>query len=477
MAHVLHTAVGTGPADRHRAAPRRHRGLGSWVRPRICARRDSRVRSRPLIAPLTIFVTVSALGRGSQGPHDDRVRRRRRLLPARAAARRAHRSPRALPRRTEPRRASRSRAPRSRPWSRSSAGLVAGSDPSGRAQLIRSSTTGASEAPATARAASSSSRRSSTSATGSRRAPRRSSSRSRRTSRATGASRGSTTSTATCGASSNTDTASVGTLQRRPRVGRQGARHRRAVRRLRARGTVRAGRVPTVVDRPPRCIGPARIRHGGRRDEGFDQRDLRRHVGGARTDGVRARGRGSRAAPPRQNDLQLPSDFPSDVRQLALHVTADAKGNAYEMALDLQNYLRGPDFRYSLSVPKGHSDSALEDFLFKTRAGFCEQFSSAFAAMARSIGLPTRVSRSASPPAFATRPASSTSRLRTHTRGRRSISPAWVGCASSRHRAASTRRRATTPARSGRPLRPRRPAVRSHPPPPRRPRRPVRRTR
>ena len=42
-------------------------------------------------------------------------------------------------------------------------------------------------------------------------------------------------------------------------------------------------------------------------------------------------------------------------------------------------------------MPKGHSDTALVDFLFNTKAGFCEQFSSAFAAMARSIGLPTRV--------------------------------------------------------------------------------------
>jgi hypothetical protein len=42
-------------------------------------------------------------------------------------------------------------------------------------------------------------------------------------------------------------------------------------------------------------------------------------------------------------------------------------------------------------VPQGHSDQALVDFLFVSKAGFCEQFSSAFAAMARSIGLPTRV--------------------------------------------------------------------------------------
>ena len=91
-----------------------------------------------------------------------------------------------------------------------------------------------------------------------------------------------------------------------------------------------------------------------------------------------------------QRDLQLPRLFPREVQQLALSVVGTER-QPYAMALKLQNFLRGRLFRYSLSVPKGHSDSALVDFLFHTRAGFCEQFASAFAAMARSIGQPTRV--------------------------------------------------------------------------------------
>ena len=39
----------------------------------------------------------------------------------------------------------------------------------------------------------------------------------------------------------------------------------------------------------------------------------------------------------------------------------------------------------------GHSEDALEDFLFANQVGYCEQFAGAFAAMARSIGLPARV--------------------------------------------------------------------------------------
>jgi transglutaminase-like putative cysteine protease len=90
-------------------------------------------------------------------------------------------------------------------------------------------------------------------------------------------------------------------------------------------------------------------------------------------------------------DLRLPGGFPDRVRALAQLVTRGARGQ-YAQALALQTFLRsGGGFTYSLSVPKGHSDQALVDFLFVSKAGFCEQFSSAFAAMARAIGLPTRV--------------------------------------------------------------------------------------
>jgi transglutaminase-like putative cysteine protease len=90
-------------------------------------------------------------------------------------------------------------------------------------------------------------------------------------------------------------------------------------------------------------------------------------------------------------DLNLPGNFPERVHELALQVTRGAP-TAYAQALALQTFLRSAGgFRYSLSVPKGHSDAELVSFLFDTKAGFCEQFSSAFAAMARSIGLPTRV--------------------------------------------------------------------------------------
>ena len=65
------------------------------------------------------------------------------------------------------------------------------------------------------------------------------------------------------------------------------------------------------------------------------------------------------------------------------------KTTNYDKARDLQDFFR--TFKYDLSVAEGHSDKALERFLFDTRKGYCEQFAGAFAAMARVVGIPSRV--------------------------------------------------------------------------------------
>ena len=75
----------------------------------------------------------------------------------------------------------------------------------------------------------------------------------------------------------------------------------------------------------------------------------------------------------------------------AQRVTADARSD-YHRALLLQDYFRlDGGFRYDLEVHSGPGIDSLEEFLFDVRAGYCQQFASAYAAMARSIGLPTRV--------------------------------------------------------------------------------------
>jgi transglutaminase-like putative cysteine protease len=88
----------------------------------------------------------------------------------------------------------------------------------------------------------------------------------------------------------------------------------------------------------------------------------------------------------------LPDDFSPAVRRLALQIVS-GRGltTQYERAKALQDYLRRPPFVYDLSVQPGHSGSDLENFLFRTRRGYCEQYAGAYAAMARVIGLPARV--------------------------------------------------------------------------------------
>lgn len=86
--------------------------------------------------------------------------------------------------------------------------------------------------------------------------------------------------------------------------------------------------------------------------------------------------------------LDLPELDPR-VIDLAESVVADAD-TPYDRALALQNFLR-TEFEYSVSVAPGHSDSELVRFLFEDRAGYCEQFSASFAALARVVGLPSRV--------------------------------------------------------------------------------------
>ncbi|TML41900.1 MAG: transglutaminase domain-containing protein, partial [Actinobacteria bacterium] len=63
----------------------------------------------------------------------------------------------------------------------------------------------------------------------------------------------------------------------------------------------------------------------------------------------------------------------------------------YGKARALQDYLRSSRFSYSLNVKPGHDENALENFLFRTRRGYCEQFAGSFAVLARLVGLPTRV--------------------------------------------------------------------------------------
>jgi transglutaminase-like putative cysteine protease len=57
---------------------------------------------------------------------------------------------------------------------------------------------------------------------------------------------------------------------------------------------------------------------------------------------------------------------------------------------EVLSYFRREPFYYTLSPPALGEDS-VDDFLFKTRRGFCGHYASAFAVMARAAGLPARI--------------------------------------------------------------------------------------
>jgi transglutaminase-like putative cysteine protease len=77
--------------------------------------------------------------------------------------------------------------------------------------------------------------------------------------------------------------------------------------------------------------------------------------------------------------------------QLANRITADAKTPAAKAAA-IQAYLRSNQFTYSTEPLPGSGYEALQNFLLQDRRGYCEQFASAMAMMARVVGIPSRVS-------------------------------------------------------------------------------------
>lgn len=86
----------------------------------------------------------------------------------------------------------------------------------------------------------------------------------------------------------------------------------------------------------------------------------------------------------------LPRDFSPAIQQLAGRTVSGAR-TQYARARALQDFFRDGRFTYDLEIQPGHSGRDLEVFLFETRRGYCEQFAGAFAAMARAVGLPSRV--------------------------------------------------------------------------------------
>jgi transglutaminase-like putative cysteine protease len=86
--------------------------------------------------------------------------------------------------------------------------------------------------------------------------------------------------------------------------------------------------------------------------------------------------------------LQLPDEITGETRALAERITA-GKTNRYDKAVALRGWLTS-NLSYTLEQEEPGKREPVDFFLFKRKKGHCEYFASAFAVMARSVGIPTR---------------------------------------------------------------------------------------
>jgi transglutaminase-like putative cysteine protease len=95
--------------------------------------------------------------------------------------------------------------------------------------------------------------------------------------------------------------------------------------------------------------------------------------------------RGRMAGSPRERELmELPPGW-DDIRALAARVTAGGSSDAERAEMALRHFRTG--YRYTIVDPA----SSIREFLFVSRAGFCEHYATALALMLRASGIPARV--------------------------------------------------------------------------------------
>jgi len=158
---------------------------------------------------------------------------------------------------------------------------------------------------------------------------------------------------------------------------------------------------PPVLFLPPRAVAlrvrpqnqillgePLVIQRGAedeRRYSGSDARGLRYDVYLANDDEILVE-----RIPPgeRARYLMRPSDLPQRVGELAHLWTDDAAGPEAK-ARRIEEHLRR-EFAYDLKSPSQGKPQPVDHFLFDSKRGHCEFFSTAMALMLRSIGIPSR---------------------------------------------------------------------------------------
>jgi transglutaminase-like putative cysteine protease len=86
--------------------------------------------------------------------------------------------------------------------------------------------------------------------------------------------------------------------------------------------------------------------------------------------------------------LTVPADMPARIADLA-HRWTDGLPSAEAKASAIEQHLRH-DFGYDLHSPSGGKPQPLDHFLFESKRGHCEFFSTAMAVMLRAVGVPSR---------------------------------------------------------------------------------------
>ncbi|EKF74872.1 transglutaminase [Alcanivorax hongdengensis A-11-3] len=91
----------------------------------------------------------------------------------------------------------------------------------------------------------------------------------------------------------------------------------------------------------------------------------------------------------RQLMLTLPASVGPRARSLAMQWRRDADSDSVVVQTAL-HYFHNEPFYYTLNPPRLEQDS-IDDFLFRSRRGFCEHFASSFTFLMRAAGIPARV--------------------------------------------------------------------------------------
>jgi protein-glutamine gamma-glutamyltransferase len=90
----------------------------------------------------------------------------------------------------------------------------------------------------------------------------------------------------------------------------------------------------------------------------------------------------------RNRYLDLPAEMPTRIAGLA-HEWADAQPTPYLKAKAIEEHLKH-DFKYDTGSPSGGKPQPVDHFLFESKRGHCEFFSTAMALMLRELGIPSR---------------------------------------------------------------------------------------